>query len=338
MRFDNPIYDHGFVFPDIADFTDILHEKRYTGNGNEEYVSVMKEGIQKNDLHTFERGYQWYMKTPDTKLFNKLNVMFQFYSNFEDSKIENNLPSNKIYEDLYENGISYLNLDIKELRERVDQEIKNLIVLPDWRPPPGQFDRAKQLGPDIVKLVNEMFQSNGILQGASKYNKGQNLQVKNVVLHIAKPTDENYKQFLYDCKTVTKTTNLHIDPKENVMKAMLYLNDITEDDGPFSYVEKSNRWIYDDLQNIFGRAISTGSYCHTTDSRAVVFQLPKQLRISHNFGRCLLDGSEQQEMILEKEKLFTSDKGNLCVFDPAGMHRGGICKSGTRIALQILMK
>ena len=34
MRFDNPIYDHGFVFPDIADFTDILHEKRYTGNGN----------------------------------------------------------------------------------------------------------------------------------------------------------------------------------------------------------------------------------------------------------------------------------------------------------------
>jgi len=43
-------------------------------------------------------------------------------------------------------------------------------------------------------------------------------------------------------------------------------------------------------------------------------------------------------MILEKEKLFTSDKGNLCVFDPAGMHRGGICKSGTRIALQILMK
>ena len=27
MRFDNPIYDHGFVFPDIADFPDILHEK-----------------------------------------------------------------------------------------------------------------------------------------------------------------------------------------------------------------------------------------------------------------------------------------------------------------------
>ena len=135
MRFDNPIYDHGFVFPDIADFPDILHEKRYRGNGNEEYVSVMKEGLQKGDLHTFERGYQWYMKKPDVKLFNKLNVMFKFYNDFEESKIENNLPSNEIYEDLYENGISYKKIDIKELRDRVDQEIKNLIVLPDWRPP-----------------------------------------------------------------------------------------------------------------------------------------------------------------------------------------------------------
>ena len=341
MRFDNPIYDHGFVFPDIADFPDIKHEKHYRGNGHEEYVSVMKKGLQTGDLHTFERGYQWYMKTPDTKLMTKLNTMFEFYKTFEDSKEESSLPSNKIYEDLFENGISYLKVDIKELRDMIDDEIKKLIVLPDWRPPPGQFDRSTQLGqlnPDIVKYVNSMFQKLGILQAATKYNKYKGLKVANVVLHIARPTDENWKQFLYDCKTVTKTTNLHIDPKENVMKAMLYLNDITEDDGPFSYVEKSNRWIYDDLQNIFGRAISTGSYCHTRDSRAAVFQFPKQLRVSHNFGRLLLDDTEEQERILEQEKLFTSDKGNLCVFDPAGMHRGGICKTGTRIALQILMK
>lgn len=341
MRFDNPIYDHGFVFPDIADFPDIKHEKRYTGNGHEEYVSVMKKGLQTGNLHEFERGYQWYMKVPDTKLITKLNTMFEFYKTFEDSKEESSLPSSQIYEDLFENGISYLKVDIKELRDMIDDEIKKLIVLPDWRPPPGQFDRSTQLGqmnPDIIKYVNNMFQKLGILQAATKYNKYKDLKVANVVLHIARPTDENWKQFLYDCKTVTKTTNLHIDPKENVMKAMLYLNDITEDDGPFSYVEKSHRWVYDDLQNIFGRAISTGSYCHNPQSRAAVFQFPKQLRVSHNFGRLLLDGTEEQEKLLEQEKLFTSDKGNLCVFDPAGMHRGGICKTGTRIALQILMK
>jgi hypothetical protein len=338
MRFDNPIYDHGFIFPDIADFTDVLQEERYIDDGKIEYVSMMKEAIQKSDLKMFEQGYKWYMKIPDVKLFDKLNKMFKFYSNFKISRAENNLPSNKIYEDLFENGISYLNIDTIELNNILKKDIESLLSIPDWRPPPGQFDRAKQCDTDIVKMVNDTFQKLGVLQAATKYNKGKQLQVKNVVLHIAKPTDQNWKQFLYDCKTVTRTTNLHIDPKEDVIKAMIYLNDITENDGPFSYVEKSNRWIYDDLQNIFGRAISTGSYCHTPESRAVVFQLPKQLRISHNFGRVLLDNTEEQYRILEQEKLFTSDKGNLCIFDPAGMHRGGICKTGNRIALQILMK
>ena len=83
-------------------------------------------------------------------------------------------------------------------------------------------------------MVNDLFSKIGVLQGATKYNKGKSLQVKNVVLHIyPKPTDQNYKQFLYDCKTTTKTTNLHIDPKEDVIKAMMYLNDISLDDGSF---------------------------------------------------------------------------------------------------------
>jgi len=339
MRFDNPIHDHGFVFPDIADFPDVIKEDRYIDNGRQEAVTTMKEGFKYQDLKLFEEGYQWYMsKKPDPKLFQKLNAMFQFYNNFELSRIGNGLPTNEIYEDLFENGISYRHANIKELQDILKGEITKLLDQPDWNPPPGKFDRATQLGPEIVRYVNDKFNTMGILQAATKYNSFKPLQVKNVVLHIAKPTDQNYKQFLYDCTTITKTTNLHIDPKENVMKAMMYLNAITEDDGPFSYVEKSNRWVHDNLQNVFGRAISTGSYCHTPESRAVVFQLPKQLRVSHNFGRCLLDGTKEQERILEQEKTFTSDKGNLCIFDPAGMHRGGICKSGTRIALQILMK
>ena len=69
-------------------------------------------------------------------------------------------------------------------------------------------------------MVNDLFNREGILQTNTKYNKGNQLQVKNVVLHIIKTTDQNYKQFLYDCEiNVTKTTNLHIDPKEDVIKA-----------------------------------------------------------------------------------------------------------------------
>ena len=82
MRFDNPIYDHGFIFPDIADFPDVIKEPKYQGNGNEQSIAIMKEAIQKNDLNMFQNGYQYYMKNVDTKLFIKLNTMFQFYANF----------------------------------------------------------------------------------------------------------------------------------------------------------------------------------------------------------------------------------------------------------------
>ena len=60
----------------------------------------MKEAIQKNDLNMFQNGYQYYMKNVDTKLFNKLNTMFQFYSNFEDNRMNQiylQIKSMKIY-------------------------------------------------------------------------------------------------------------------------------------------------------------------------------------------------------------------------------------------------
>ena len=45
--------------------------------------------------------------------------MFQFfYNNFELSKrVETGLPTNEIYEDLFENGISYRHANISELQK-----------------------------------------------------------------------------------------------------------------------------------------------------------------------------------------------------------------------------
>ena len=73
------------------------------------------------------------------------------------------------------------------------------------------------------------------------------------------------------------------------------------------------------------------------DSLEEIFENKEQIEVSRYYERLPKSGAIAIQE-LEQEKLFTSDKGNLCVFDPAGMHRGGICKSGIRIALQILMK
>ena len=338
MRFDNPIYDHGFEFPDIADFPDILNESRFQGDGKEE-IEIMTKGIEKKNLDIFKKGYENFTKVNDEKLFKKIDHMFSFYSTFEKRRKDLNIKSNKIFEDLFENGISFLRVDTKKIYELLEKDIDKLLGKSDWVPPIGVFDRSVELSPNIIKILNNGFYKMGILHAVTKYNGTRPLQIARGVLHIAKPSDNNWKQFLQDCKTVSKTTSYHIDPKEDVMKAMIYLNDISEKNGAFSYVKKSHRWVYDDLQNIFGRAISTGSYCHNKESRASVLQFPKKLRVSHNFGRLLLDNTHQQNMILDRETVCTSSNhGNLIVFDTAGMHRGGVCQSDYRIALQILMK
>lgn len=336
MRFDNPIYDHGFIFPDIADFPDVQNEYR---NLSDDGVDDIRQSIKSKNLSMFRKAYRNFVQHEDSKLFSKLEYMFNFYSSFKKSRKEMDIQSNKIYEGLYENGISYLDLDIDDLIKSTKPFVDKLLSQPDWRPPPGKFDRFQQLDNSFKMKVQKLFKKSGIIDAASKYNKGGRiLKVANVVLHVAKPTDQNWKQFLYDCDTITKTTNTHIDPKEDVIKAMVYLNDVDEETGPFCYVEKSNRWIYDSAQDIFGRSITTGSYCCNQKSRKSVFQFPKYLRVSYNFGRLLLDGTPEQDRILNQQTIFTRSMGNICVFDPAGIHKGGICNSKNRIALQVLMK
>jgi len=340
LRFDNPIYDHKFVFPDIGEFPDIKHEPKFIDT-QESNTDIQKMNVafnNKNNIEDFIKIYSKY-NVNDSRVKEKLNGFFKFYQTFEKTRKELDLPDSDIHQSLFEDGIYFTSIDTNLIKQKLQSKINELLDRPDWTPPPGVFDRAIDVSNEVKDIVQQEFKSAGILNATSKYNKGNRLlNVARVVLHIAKPTDSNWKQFLYDCKTVTQTTHMHIDPKEDVIKSMIYLNDVDKTSGAFSYVPQSNRYIYDSMQNIFGRAISTGSYCHNEQSRKSIFGLPAHLRVSFNFGRTLLDSNPLQKTILDKEIYFESNNGNCCIFDPAGMHRGGQCTNGNRIALQVLLK
>ena len=337
MRFDNPIIDHGFTFPDIATFPDITHEKKCEQECYQD-IELLKKAFKNKDTNVLDKIIEKYLGDKDPRLNKKLKGLWKFYLNFENSRKENDLPSNKIYEDLYKTGLSVINIDITELRSRAEPQIKKLLAKKDWRPPVGVMDRTWELDESFIEYLNKVFKEKGILQAATKYNKGGSLKVARGVLHVASPTDSYTEQFLYDCTTIPKTINMHIDPKENVMKAMIYLNDVQDENGAFKYIEKSNRWIHEDVQYIFAKAISTGSYCDTEEARSIVFSLPPYLRVSSTFGRLLMDDDPMQKMLLDQERTVTSNDGNTLIFDTAGIHNGGLCKKGNRYALQILMK
>jgi len=362
MRFDNPIHDHGFNFPDIADFPDVRHEQRYQDDKAsnriieeietrqyQHMIPLVDQLIEHSEKQMpiqgdMERGFiqKW------RKLLTKtLNFYQTFHASFMPAKANEILP-NKIFESLFERGwwAGTCNAD-KSLAELLKPEIDQLLEKPDGTPDVGSYDRAipncskdKNKQAQVLSILNTHLRKMGVLAAATKYNKTGKLLVRKATLHVSKPTDKHLFQTYQDCKTISKTTNLHMDPKESLIKGSLYLTPVEEDDGPIYYIDTSNRWMYNELDSIFGRAISVGCYCYNPISRRSVFRLPSRFRKSYLFGRNILDGTPEQKMLLDKAKRITNKKyGNFSIFDPGNtMHTGGWPKKGHRVNLQIQIR
>ncbi len=267
----------------------------------------------------------------------KLDQYFDFYKKFKvhSKKID----GNKVFDNLYSKGFAFLKLDSKKLWSRhIEIKYKTLCKKKDWQPPPGTFDRWIDLNDHTKSKINRILKEKKIIQACEAYY-AKKMKVTHVRLTVCRPTDNSWKQFLYDCKKITKYTNLHIDPLEGVIKAIIYLNDVGQNNGPTSFLPKSNRYILDPLQSLFARTIAIGNYCHNKFSRRCVFRLPKKLRVTTNFGRLISDNSKLCKYLDKNLKILTSSKGDTLLFDPgSGIHNGGIVKSGERIALQVVIE
>jgi hypothetical protein len=340
LRFDNPIYDHDFVFPDLAEFPGVESEPRFLDTPSvPRDLEVMQRAFENNDWNTFSSTFYKYSQL-DKKTRARVKTMFDFYSWFPKSRKHTDLfPNNEAHDALYEQGFYAAQVDLDEVKTALEPSIEKLYEQEDWVPPIGTMDRGCPVSKDVRRMIQQTLADAGLMDAAGKYlARERALKVGSAYLVVGTPTDSHWKQFYQDQTYVSKTTNLHIDPVEDQIKVMLYLNDVGLESGPFSYVPQSNRWMHDDLQNIFGRAIATGSYCDTPEKRASIFRLPKHLRVSYNFGRTLVDHNPLQQRIIGTEQLLVSANTNCIVFDPAGMHRGGICESKDRIAIQVLLK
>lgn len=334
MRFDNPIHDHWMTLPDIAAFPEYSEEDR---NDERCDLASMKEAFIRGDWSKFEEILNLHIPVDSqwvSRLYNYFNIYGAYHRNgYPRSQ---SIVDNDAHRDLYLDGIHITRLDLDGLNYQ--HIIDGLLNQPDWKPEPGTYDRGVFLEPVEVKKIHEKLRVSGLLDAASAYS-GKWRKVTGAYLHVSMPTDYHYKQFMSDATIVPRWINTHIDPKENVMKAIIYLEDVGEANGGFGYVPESNRFIYDPLQEIFGRAISTGNYCRTPEMRQEIFGLPEELRVSYNFGRCVLDDSEIARHLDDNFVRVTSDMGNVMVFDAgAGMHQGGIVKEGRRVSIQVLMK
>lgn len=321
-----------FEFPDVADFPE-----------NNEPV-FPEDPLLPNLLPDFKNGFEksfadllWIMQNHrriDQKILNgqvaRINAAAKMYADVKEP----------LDSELLTDGIAHRLEDTSSLKSFFRHDIDFLLGYePKYPLAINEVDRARTRNDEGARnVVRKFLVDCGLLQNAN-YHADKSLQVAGVTIHVSKPNDQHHYQQFRDCKTTTKLLNLHIDPKPGIMKAMIYLNDVNLDNGPFQFIKGSNQWKVDPIERIFAWGNSVGNYCHTPEHRKVANAFPKRFRRTAIIGRLIPDGTSFSQFLLNSLTSYTSDWANAMVFDPCfNFHRGGQCKSGTRVNLQVVLK
>lgn len=305
-----------FDFPDIADFPE------NTAPRNEGYVNVRCQ----EDIEDVIQSAVKFNPDIDVRILKEqVGRIVSAWGAY--TKTQTNWSSQLAVE-----GILSCRHDVSDLRDFFSADGERLRASDGVRKSIKEVDRVLTRNDEpALDIVTEFLEDTGLLVEAMDY---RDVTVRSVTVHLASPGDRHHYQTFADCETVTKLLNLHVDPKPGVVKAIIYLE---IDDGPFQFIKGSNRWNYDEIQRIFAWGNSVGNYCHTPEHRAVANAFPSRYRRNAIVGRLIPDGTALSDLLLDSLTTYESD--NVMLFDPCfGLHRGGLCETGTRLNLQVVMK
>ena len=363
MILPNMIYNHGLSLPDICDFPD-AGEPLFPSELNEEinaYDSHFGAAFSNLVPHAFNVAYDDLIKS--IRRYIKLDNEEEGILNEQVTRVKNavslymdscinqvdrdDIPATEMSEAMDNDGCYgfFVNTNqLKQIRSYLNSDIEQLLSIGDHDAKPHFYDRfyawKRNEKPVLFDMVDEIFNFHGVFNACSKYNRNRrNLSLDTIALHIATPTDTHHFQTLRDLPTTSKCISLHMDPKFNLVKSLLYLNDVDKDTGPFTTVPTSNRWYYEPFERLVACGNSTGNYLDTPKKRKVLRMFPSKMRKNVILGRYILDDTVESDMLLTKMKEWTSDIADCIIFDPTQtLHRGGLCTNKNRINLQILMR
>lgn len=182
--------------------------------------------------------------------------------------------------------------------------------------------------------LGELFGKYDIQKIIESYS-GRRMNLKTAAVFLNDPQDEYWKDHFADVGLPDPpTAYMHTDSSMRWLKCMVYLSEVREENGPFSYVLGSNNF-YMSFWEYVARKSSDMSGLDKCERnwREMFWTLPHFLQRKCELGNDFLEGDPAVKMLLEREKKFTSAEGNMIIFDTDGVHRGGMVHSGRRLAL-----
>lgn len=147
---------------------------------------------------------------------------------------------------------------------------------------------------------------------------------------------------------------LHVDECDHFPKSMIYVTPVCEDNGATCAIPGSNCWEKSEylfrmhkaldrvVGNRYAKFVHGAHYrplARYVELRRIFMELPKPFQGSSHFGDDVLAGTEQANTLAKLEIPYVSQGDQALVFDgPHLMHRGGLVKSGERMAIQVIFR
>ncbi len=200
----------------------------------------------------------------------------------------------------------------------------------------------EKLGPqthgELWRAVDRFLQEMAIYDTVTAFFGARSARINGLALFV-NPAGQDWASKVFrdlDLETPA-TAGFHIDSNGKCyIKGILHLNDVGEEQGPTGVIPKSHLWGRGSQDRIYRRAFDRSPLlARSADARRMFLSLPQEMQVKAEFGGDMMPGSPEAQALLAKELVATGPRGQLNLFDPEAVHRGGNVRRGERHAVLI---
>ena len=187
--------------------------------------------------------------------------------------------------------------------------------------------------PELWKLAGQTMRKAGVVQSSIDYFGSGDARLKAAAVMVNQPGQAWCTDIFRDGAAETPpTVGLHIDSSGYcTLKVVLYLGDVGDDQGPFGVIPTSHRWEQGSLERVHRRAFDRSPLVSRSPGQRKSFlSLPAPLQVKAEFGGDMPAGAPETAALIARERVMTGPRGQLNLFDPEAIHRGGHARQGER--------
>lgn len=227
--------------------------------------------------------------------------------------------------------------DLKLLNDVSDQSFKFLAhrrhanKSQDRQFTDSRLQLSRTEDPEVFKVIESIFNNSGIFS-LVKEHAGRDVSLIDVTPQINDETDNFWQKIFDDQQTnIPSTSYIHRDASGGDIKIIIYLSDVDKTNGPFSYIVGSHKFKSSFFSELIAETNDTNGFTSTNiDNRKKFFSLPHPLKRKCTIGNDIDNLHDLSSALLSSEWPILGKQGSMVIFNPKGLHRGGLLQGGSR--------